>query len=219
MIQTAMASIKNIFTWLAWAFIIYLSIYFFMDNVIAFFYGYESPTMGKTFFNNQFWLVTHMVGGSITLFLGPLQFWPFIRKRYMKFHRLSGKLYMAGIAMIGLSAGRLSLISRCVPCRISLFLLTVFAVLSTFFAWKAIRAKNIKAHRQMMVRSYICVLGFVMVRVDGLISLDFLFGPIADSTFKRVVNEYFWSFVPLLIAEIIMVWWPQVAYIFKTKKQ
>ena len=124
---------------------------------------------------------------------------------------------MAGIAMIGISAGRLSFVSRCVPCRISLFLLTVFAVLSTFFAWKAIKAKNIKVQRQMMVRSYICVLAFVMVRVNDVFPLDFLFGKIEDRTFARVVQEYFWSFVPLLMAEIVMIWWPQVAYTFKEK--
>ena len=70
----------------------------------------------------------------------------------------------------------------------------------------------------MMVRSYICVLAFVAVRIDDVVSLDFLFGAIEDRTFRRVVNEYFFSFVPLLIAEIVMVWWPSVAYTFKMKR-
>lgn len=62
----------------------------------------------------------------------------------------------------------------------------------------------------MMVRSYVCVLAFVAVRLDDIYPLDFLFGRIADPAFRRVVNEYFFSFVPLLIAEIIMVWVPSV---------
>lgn len=62
----------------------------------------------------------------------------------------------------------------------------------------------------MMIRSYICVLAFVAVRIDGVLPLDFLFGNIEDELFRRVVNEYFFSFVPLLMAEIIMVWWPSV---------
>lgn len=212
-----MIALRHILVWISWAFIVGLSIYFFLDNVIVFFYGYESPTMGKTFFNNQLWLVMHMVGGTITLVTGPVQFWSYIRKRFVKFHRVTGKIYMLGIALIGISAGRLSFISACVPCRISLFLLTVLVILSTIFAWKAIRSKNIKVHRQMMVRSYICVLAFVMVRVDGLIPLNFLFGSVEDRLTRRVIQEYFWSFVPLLIAEVIMVWWPQVAYSFKRK--
>lgn len=199
-------------TWyvIAWTFIIVLSVYFFLDNVIAYFYGYRSPIFGDKIFDNQLWVVMHMVGGTLTLLLGPAQFWAFIRNRFMKFHRMAGKIYMLGIVLIGISAGRLSLISPCVPCRISLFLLTVFAVVSTFFAWKAIKAGNIKTHRQMMVRSYICVLAFVLVRVNDVFSLDFLFGKIGDPTFARVVQEYFWSFVPLILAEIWMTWIPAV---------
>ena len=69
----------------------------------------------------------------------------------------------------------------------------------------------------MMVRSYVCVIAFVTVRIDDVFSLNFLFGEITDPTFRRVVNEYFFSFVPLIIAEIIMTWWPSVAYTFKKK--
>lgn len=202
-----------------WSLIIFLSLYFFFDNVIAYFYGYRSRMFGDTLFHNQLWVIMHLFGGSIALLLGPLQFWSFIRKKFVSYHRLSGKIYMSGIALIGISAGRLSLISSCVPCRISLLLLTVFAVLSTLFAWKAIKTGNIKTHRQMMVRSYICVLAFVAVRLDDVFSLNFLFGEISDPTFRRVVNEYFFSFVPLIVAEIIMTWWPSVAYTFKKKEQ
>lgn len=195
-----------------WVLIITLSVYFFLDNVIAYFYGYRSRMFGNNFFNNQVWVVMHMAGGTFALLLGPAQFSPFIRKRFVQFHRTAGKIYMLGILLIGISAGRLSLISSCVPCRISLFLLTVFAVVSTFFAWKAIKARNIKIHRQMMVRSYICVLAFVLVRVNDVFPLDFLFGKTDNPVFTRVIQEYFWSFVPLLVAEIWMVWIPAVYY-------
>ena len=71
----------------------------------------------------------------------------------------------------------------------------------------------------MLVRSYVCVIAFVAVRIDDVFSLNFLFGEIGDATFRRVVNEYFFSFVPLIIAEIIMIWWPSVAYTFKSKQE
>lgn len=212
-----MFAIRSAAILLAWAFVIVLSVYFFFDNVVAYFYGYRSRMFGNSFWHNQFWVSLHMVGGTLTLFLGPAQFWPFLRKRYLRFHRFSGKLYMVGIGMIGLSAGRLSLISACMPCRISLFLLTLFAVLSTALAWRAILHRNIKVHRQMMVRSYICVLAFVAVRIDDLYALDFLFGPISDPILRRVVNEYFFSFVPLILAEIVMVWLPSVRNLQKRK--
>jgi uncharacterized membrane protein len=210
-----MQLLKQLSYYFSWAVIIALSLYFFMDNVVAFLFGYRSSNFGDSFFNNQLWVVMHLVGGTMALLLGPAQFWSFIRNRYLTFHRLAGKIYMFGILLIGISAGRLSLISSCVPCRISLFLLTVFTVLSTWFAWKAIKSRNIKVHRQMMVRSYVCVMAFVAVRIDGIVPLDFLFGKIEDDSFRRVVNEYFFSFVPLIVAEIIMVWWPSVSYTYK----
>lgn len=212
-----MFTLRSIALVTLWSFVICLSLFFFFDNVIAYFYGYRSRMFGDTLFHNQLWVLMHMVGGSMALLLGPMQFWPFIRKRFVSFHRLSGKIYMAGIALIGISAGRLSLISSCVPCRISLFLLTVFAVLSTWFAWRAVKTRNTKVHRQMMVRSYVCVIAFVAVRIDDVFSLNFLFGEITDPIFRRVVNEYFFSFVPLIIAEIIMIWWPSVEYTFKRR--
>lgn len=114
-------------------------------------YGYRRRNFGDSWLHNQLWVVMHLVGGTMALLLGPVQFWAFIRNRYLNFHRLAGKIYMFGILFIGISAGRLSLVSSCVPCRISLFLLTTFTVLSTRFAWNAARFRNVKVQRQMMV--------------------------------------------------------------------
>ncbi len=205
-----MHAVRMIGVVLVWTFIISLSGYFFLDNVVAFFFGYRSQNFGTTFFNNHLWVVMHLVGGSLALLLGPLQFWSFLRTWYMRVHRTVGKVYMLGVLLIGISSFRLSVMSYCVPCRISLFLLTIFAMLSTWLAWKAVRQRNIKVHRQMMVRSYVCVLAFVAVRIDDILPLDFLFGAIEDRTFRRVVNEYFFSFVPLLVTEILMIWIPAV---------
>ncbi len=213
-----MQTLKQFSYGICWVLIITLSLYFFMDNVVAFFYGYRSKNFGQTLFNNQLWVIMHLVGGTLALVLGPPQFWPWIRKKFLQFHRTAGKLYMFGVLLIGISAARLSFTSPCVPCRISLFLLTVFTVLSTFFAWRAIKSRNIKVHRQMMVRSYVCVLAFVAVRLDSILPLDFLFGHIPEAGVRRIVNEYFFSFVPLIVAEILMVWWPSVSYTFKNTR-
>ncbi|WP_462249364.1 DUF2306 domain-containing protein [Ferruginibacter sp.] len=205
-----MLKLKYILLPFFWLAIIALSVYFFVTNVGIYFTGFRSRIFGTSIFNNQLWVILHLIGGSFALLLGPTQFWPALRNKYLKFHRLAGKLYMLGILLIGISAARLSLISTCVPCRISLFLLALFAVLSTWFAWKAIKARNIKVHRQMIVRSYVCVLAFIAVRIDDIMPLDFLFGAVKDGLLRRVMNEYFFSFVPLIIAEICMVWIPAV---------
>lgn len=47
----------------------------------------------------------HMVGGTLTLTLGPFLFGSFDRTSFTKFHRADGKLYMLDILLIGISAG------------------------------------------------------------------------------------------------------------------
>lgn len=198
----------KILTGVLWAAIISLSLYFLFDNVIAYFFGYRSRLFGDSFFHNQVWVALHMGGGTLILLLGPVQFWNGFRKKYLHIHRFLGKVYLTGAALAGFSALGISLISSCLPCRISLFLLSVFMILSSALAWLSIKQRNIKAHRQFMVRSYVCALAFVTVRIDGIFPLDFLFSNISDPTFRRTVNEYFFSFVPLIIAEITMTWLP-----------
>jgi uncharacterized membrane protein len=139
--------------------------------VLVYLYGYRSRIFGDSLMHNQVWLAGHLVGGTLALLLGPVQFWKGVRTRYPAFHRGSGKVYIAGTFLAGVSALRLSLLSFCEPCRVSLFILAVLVLATTAAAWYAIRGRNIKAHRQFMVRSYVLVLSFVAVRIDGLYSL------------------------------------------------
>lgn len=199
-----MKKIERLFIIILWTIIVGLSFYFFLDNVAVYLTGYKS----KSFSNNPFWVGLHLVGGTLALFFGPIQFSKWLRYKYLTFHRLSGKIYIIGAFIAGLSALRLSIISSCAPCRVSLFILAVLVLATTFFAWWSIKNKNLESHRQFMVRSYICVFSFVAVRIGGIFPLDFLFGQIDDPTFDRTVNEYFFSFVPLLIGEMLMTWWP-----------
>jgi uncharacterized membrane protein len=209
---------KNLTGILLWAVVIFASVYFFLDNVVTFVYGYRSNTWGNSLFNNQLWFVAHLVGGSLALALGPIQFWKWFRNRYIQVHRLLGKIYIVGCFLVGLSALRLSLVSLCAPCRVSLFVTAVLLLFATGAAWFTIKQRNVKAHRQFMIRSYVLILAFVLVRIDGKISLSFFFGEIQDPTFNRVVNEYFFSFFPPILAEIGLTWIPALRRRLAPKK-
>ncbi|MEZ4954952.1 MAG: DUF2306 domain-containing protein [Saprospiraceae bacterium] len=78
-------------------------------------------------------MVLHLIGGTMTLLLGPTQFWPFVRNRYLAFHRLAGKVYMFGVWPIGIG-GPVGAGERVRALPHFPFLLGVFAVLSTWFA-------------------------------------------------------------------------------------
>lgn len=209
-----MKTIERFLAVIFWTTILGLSVYFFIEHVGVYFTGFRS----ESYSGNPIWVSSHLIGGTLALVFGPVQFSQWIRNRYLTFHRLTGKFYIFGAFIAGLSGLRLALISSCTPCRVSLFILAVLVIATTFSAWWAVKNKDVTAHRQFMVRSYICILSFVAVRIGGLIPLDFLFGPIEDPAFNRTVNEYFFSFVPLLLGEIGMIWIPALKKI-KTKNR
>jgi uncharacterized membrane protein len=208
-----MKIIERLLFFISWTIIIGLSAYFFLENVSVYFTGYRSDS----YINNPIWVSSHLIGGTLALLFGPIQFSKWIRNKYLTFHRLTGKIYIIGAFIAGLSAIRLSLISSCLPCRVSLFILAILVLFTTFSAWWCVKNGNIKAHQQFMVRSYICILSFVAVRIGGIIPLDFLFGQIEDPTFGRTVNEYFFSFVPIICGEIFMIWIPTLKNIKRKK--
>ncbi len=189
---------------------IVLSAYFYSENAIAYFFGYRNPRFGETLFQNQFWFVAHIAGATCSLFLGPIQFWKTVRTKYIRFHRLAGKIYIIGSLVAAVCAFRLALIFDCIGCRYSLIPLSILLFITTALAWYAIRQKNITAHKQFMVRSYVCALAFVFVRLYQVLPLDFIFQPITDDTVYAVVIEWTFSILPLILVEIVMVWIPSI---------
>ena len=93
-----MKKIERLFTIVSWTIIVGLSIYFFLDNVAVYLTGFKS----KNFSSNPFWVGLHLVGGTLALFFGPIQFSKWLRNKYLTFHRLSGKVYIIGAFIAGL---------------------------------------------------------------------------------------------------------------------
>jgi len=197
---------RKISLFIFWAVVIAISAYFYYYNVFAYFEGYKN----ERFDTYPFWFISHMVGATFSLFLGPIQFWPSIRKKYISYHRVAGKLYIVGSLVAGVSAFRLSLIYDCIGCRYSLVVLSILFLLTTSLAWITILRKNIIAHKQFMIRSYTCAMAFVFIRLYQIIPLDFFYSAIEDPELQRTVNEWIFSIVPLLIVEILMIWFPSI---------
>ena len=52
----------------------------------------------------KWWLLPHGITAALALLLGPLQFSSRLRRRHLNWHRISGRLYVAGVA-IGVPLG------------------------------------------------------------------------------------------------------------------
>lgn len=198
---------KQIFLFIFWTLLILASAYFYYDNAVVYLFGYRN----ERFAGHAFWFVVHILGATCSLFLGPIQFWKSIRTKYIKYHRLAGKIYIIGSLAAAISAFRLTLIFDCVGCRYSLIPLSVLLFLTTSMAWYAILKRNIIAHKQFMVRSYVCALAFVFVRLDNIIPpLQLIFDPIKSDDVFAVVMEWTFSILPLILVEIFMIWIPSL---------
>jgi hypothetical protein len=47
----------------------------------------------------RWWLLPHGIAGSLALFLGPLQFSNKLRRRFLPWHRIIGRIYVCGVAV------------------------------------------------------------------------------------------------------------------------
>lgn len=107
-------------------------------------------------------LVPHVLGGSVALLLGPLQFSSRVRQRNPKLHRVFGRVYVFGVLIaaclaIAMSWGRPLLpgtLTQGVPWMVC-----------TTIAFVAARNGRFAQHRQWMVRSYAVTFTFITSRL------------------------------------------------------
>jgi uncharacterized membrane protein len=133
----------------------------------------EAP---EFFWPRRYELLVHIAGGSLALLVGPIQLWLGHAGRHMDWHRLLGKLYLAGV-LVGSVAAYYLVFTSTLPFGwiylSGLFSLTVAWNVTTGMAYVAIRRGAIEQHREWMVRSYVVTFAFVLFRVlillfDGL---------------------------------------------------
>lgn len=187
--------------WLGWIAVLAAVAYFVIQRIPRYFvltpesYGNAWPQVS--------WLFPHIICGLVATLLGPLQFWPKIRRDYLSFHRIAGRLYvvvvLAGsIASLGLSF-HMSVNNAAYAG--GLIGLAGAWILTTGLAFVAIRRKNLVQHTQWMIRSYVVTFAFVTFRLlDDTLSNK---GLVPEHEFYSIIAWGCWS-VPLLITEAIL---------------
>ncbi|HUQ09210.1 MAG TPA: DUF2306 domain-containing protein [Steroidobacteraceae bacterium] len=128
---------------------------------------------GPYFWPRRWALVLHIAGGVIALTVGVVQLWLGLTNRVAELHRALGKTYLAAIAVGSIGGFYLALtIPGNMPYAAGLFSLCVAWVVTTAMAVWAIRHRNVRQHREWMMRSYAVTFAFVTFRfgVDALIN-------------------------------------------------
>jgi uncharacterized membrane protein len=110
-------------------------------------------------------LLPHGLGGTLALALGALQFSTRLRRRYLRLHRLSGRLYIVSTFIVAPVAIWMAFINS--PWFLIPFTVVqaITWMLFTLVAYLCIRRGDIRSHREWMMRSYAIALIFLEGRV------------------------------------------------------
>jgi len=170
-----------------------------INDAMPFLTDISSGKFGR-FWPRRVWLLTHIAGSGIALLVGPIQFWSGLRRRSMRVHRWSGRLYVVGVLIGGCAAFYLALHAGQGPIfGISLGTLGVVWWTTTGMAYAAIRLGHVSQHKEWVVRSYVVTFTFVTTRT--LAELGIL--PILGRDPFATLVWLSWS-MPLLATEVIL---------------
>ena len=79
--------------------------------------------------------------------------------------------------------------------------------------------KNFKLHKQFMLRSYVCGLAFLLIRLLPLITeYTGIFSLMKNDEVQFKVYEWICWVYPLMLTEFISVWWPSFLKIRASKR-
>jgi uncharacterized membrane protein YozB (DUF420 family) len=116
-------------------------------------------------------------------------------------------MYVIGGLIAAPAAFRLALGSACEPCIMPLAILAALWFTTTAIAFWAARRRAFTLHREFMIRSYVLMCAFVVIRLTDYVPFRM---DIADADTKRSIYEWLCWVVPLLITEIYLSWFPGI---------
>jgi uncharacterized membrane protein YozB (DUF420 family) len=199
---------KKIVVRIFWTVIILLCSYY-LYRAINFRFIKEG--IGPTFWNKQFWFVSHLITAVIPLITGPFQFWTWFRNHHIKWHRLLGKIYIFGCLLGGMSALYLGITQPYPGSIVPTLILATLWLFMTSAAWITIKRRNVQAHRLFMIRSYTLALSFIFLRIlsDLVYKHNFL-SFIKNEDVKDATYEWMSWVLPVLVVEFFISWLPSI---------
>ncbi len=153
----------------------------------------------------KWWLLPHGVFGALVLLLAPLQFSDRLRRRFTRWHRIGGRVYVVGVLVLAPLGAYIQYYeerlgfprSFTVLAFVDAVMLIVTTVIAFLFAYK----RKIALHRQWVTRSYAVAIVFIAGRfVMGVTGWE----PLG----VEIVQAIIWSCLALsiLLADVANNW-------------
>ncbi len=112
--------------------------------------------------HDRFLLFPHALGGVLALSIGPLQFSSRLRRRYLQFHRVLGRVYVFAVFTAAIIA---MILTQGSGLEVATYVQGGAWIVGTLVALLTARNGHIVQHRQWMVRSYAVTFTFISTRV------------------------------------------------------
>jgi hypothetical protein len=126
----------------------------------------------------------HIIPGGFFMILGPLQFLPKIRNRYPRFHRRSGRIFLAAGYIIGITALIMPFVMQPIggvneAAGVLLFAIYFLTALTKAF-WHILH-RQITLHREWIIRAF--AVGLAVATIRPIIALFFAFSKLSPHIF------------------------------------
>jgi hypothetical protein len=151
----------------------------------------------------QWAFYTHISSSLVVLLLGPWQFFPGILRRFPRFHRVSGYLYVGLILGVAAPSGWILgwYANGGLPAKVGFVLQSTVWWVVTFLALLEIKQQRYLRHTQMMIRSFAVTLAAMSLRTESYAMYYFL----GTKPIETYVTVTWFSWVGnLLIAEVLI---------------
>lgn len=149
-------------------------------------------------------LVAHVFTGTAAILTGVSQFWPGLRARHPRVHRVMGRVYFAAVlpsSLLGLVCAQLSLYGLATSGPLTV--LSALWFISAVQGLRTARQRRFGEHRIWMIRGFAITSAAVTGRLWGLLLGGLL--PEADGLLVFATANWLSFTVNLLVAE----WWIQ----------
>lgn len=182
-------------------FLVYMTLFYFSFSSTYNFLQVKQDVVYNVAWRFSFY--THITGGILSLLIGPFQLLPKLRQHYPKLHRVMGRIYVVGILFIGTPSGLYMAMyaNGGILASVGFSILAVLWFTTTLLAVMHAINRNLKAHKQWMIRSFALTFAAVTLRLwVPILSLGFSVDPEVT-----VIATAWLSWVPnILFAEIII---------------
>jgi hypothetical protein len=145
----------------------------------------------------------HVISGMIVILVGPIQFIPKLRNRFMSFHKILGKIYAYAVLGVAAPTGLIMAFyaEGGIWSTIAFIVMSGLWIITTLLAIIKVKNKDIVGHKKWMYRSY--ALSFAAVTLRILVPL-MSFTNQFDYDFIVVSTAWLSWIINLIAVEIII---------------